>query len=242
MGGAPVNIEELLRVAADDPALKSVTAAELARLLRALDEPVGRPPALERWIDDLIEQIIPTGSSVLDLGCGNGELLSRLMQRKHIRGQGVELDAEAVFRCVERGVPVVQADLDLGLSGFADASFDYVVLEETLQTLHRPVELLREVLRVGRRAVVSFPNFGYWRVRLGLALGGRMPRTAGLPFHWYDTPNIHLFTLEDFREWAADSGVRIVLGHTLADAQVRELRESDNLYAEEVLCVVEKCP
>lgn len=240
MADASRNLENLLRLAADDPALRGVTADELSRLLRELDEPVGRPPALERWIDDLIEQIIPAGSSVLDLGCGNGELLSRLMQHKNIRGQGVELDAEAVFRCVERGVPVLQADLDLGLSGFGDASFDYVVLEETLQTLHRPAELLREVLRVGRRAVVAFPNFGYWRVRLGLALGGRMPRTVGLPFHWYDTPNIHLFTLEDFRDWAAGNGVRIVRGHALADAQVRELHEGDNLYAEEVLCVVEK--
>lgn len=240
MSPAPVSLEDLLRLAADDPALRRVTADELARLLRALDEPVGRAPALERWIDDLIEQIIPAGASVLDLGCGSGELLSRLMEHKNIRGQGVELDPEAVFRCVERGVPVLQADLDLGLSGFADASFDYVVLEETLQTLHRPVGLLHEVLRVGRRAVVAFPNFGYWRVRLGLALGGRMPRTVGLPFHWYDTPNIHLFTLQDFLDWAAASGVRIVHGHALADGQVRPLRDGDNLYAEEVLCVVEK--
>jgi len=232
-------LEDLLRLAADDPALKHVGPPELARLISELEQPVSRPAALERWIDGMIERIIPAGASVLDLGCGTGELLSRLIERKNVRGQGVEIDPHAVFRCVERGVPVLQADLDLGLSGFADASFDYVVLEETLQTLHRPTALLREVLRVGRRAVVSFPNFGYWRVRLSLALGGRMPRTAGLPYHWYDTPNIHLFTLQDFLDWAADNGVRMTGGYVLADGCVRELREGDNLYAEEVLCIIQ---
>ncbi len=176
---------------------------------------------------------------MLDLGCGNGELLARLIQVKGVRGQGIELDAPAVFQCVARGVPVFQSDLDHGLRGFADQSFDYVVLEETLQTLHRPVDVLREMLRVGRRGIVSFPNFAYWRVRLGLAMTGQMPVTVDLPYRWFDTPNIHLFTLQDFLDWARSSNVRIVESFALADGQVRALRDGDNLYAEEVLSVVE---
>ncbi|HEY3324020.1 MAG TPA: methionine biosynthesis protein MetW [Planctomycetota bacterium] len=200
--------------------------------------PDGKP--LLRWQDQLIESDIPEGSSVLDLGCGNGELLAKLMQFKHVSGQGVECEAEAVFGCVQRGVPVFQTDLDEGLAGFPDLRFDYVILEETLQTLRRPVDMLHEMLRVGKRGIVSFPNFAYWRVRLDLGIRGRMPVTEYLPYRWYDTPNIHLFCLQDFLDWAEANKVVVTKGYVLAEGQVRPMQPGDNLYAEEALLTLQK--
>lgn len=200
-------------------------------------------PACElRWQDALIEREIPVGASVLDLGCGDGLLLERLATVRNVRGQGVEFDPDAVVRCIARGVPVFHADLDQGLKGFPDGSFDYVVLEETLQTLHRPMAVLREMLRVGRHGIVSFPNFGYRKVRANLAERGRMPVTPGLPHQWHDTPNIHLFTLQDFLDWARDNGVAILRGYAQEEGAVRELSEDDNLLAEEVLLVTQALP
>jgi methionine biosynthesis protein MetW len=204
-----------------------------------LHPPSSPPP---RWQDALIEQIIPDGSSVLDLGCGRGQLLARLVARKHVRGQGIEIDPDMVFESVARGVPVFMTDLDTGLRGFADHSFDYVVLEETLQTLRRPVDVLDEMLRVGRVGIVSFPNFGHWRVRAELAATGRMPKSPSLPHDWFDTPNIHLCTLADFLAWTESHRVAVRAGHVLADTAVRPLRPDDDLAAEEVLLVVERDP
>lgn len=192
-----------------------------------------------RWQDDLIEKEIPKAASVLDLGCNDGLLLGRLSAKKRARVQGIELNTDSVGRCVERGVPVIHADLDAGLGGFMDKSFDYVILEETLQTLHRPIFVLGEMLRVGRRGIVSFPNFGYWRVRLQLAATGRMPVTDRLPYKWYDTPNIHLLTLDDFKSWARSGGIRVAKGYVLAEGLVREMGKDDNLIAEEALLVLE---
>jgi methionine biosynthesis protein MetW len=243
--GAILAVVRRLLEATTDPALRQVKTDDILALLDSAATP--SPPAPDsngarpqRWQDQLIEDHIPAGASVLDLGCGNGELLARLIQRKQVRGQGIELDSDEIFECVQRGVPVFQANLDLGLSGFADQRFDYVVLEETLQTLHRPIDVLNEMLRVGRHGIVSFPNFAYWRVRLDLTLGGRMPITERLPYRWYDTPNIHLFSVQDFLDWASANGARIVSGHALCEGQVRKLADDDNLRAEEVLMVVEK--
>ncbi len=229
-----------------DPALATMSEDELTAFLGRLRNGP-EPLALEgyavtapvRWQDAVIERIIPEGASVLDLGCGTGQLLSKLIRDKHVRGQGIELEAEAVFECVDKGVPVFQSNLDAGLRGFADGNFDYVILEETLQTLHRPVEVLSEMLRVGRTGIVSFPNFAYWRVRLDLSLGGRMPVTETLPYRWYDTPNIHLLTLSDFLDWSDRQQVKVAQGYALAEGRVREMdRKKDALYAEEVLLVV----
>ncbi len=217
------------------PSFSSMDDSALAALLAP--EAAPHDPA-ERWQDAIIESILPRGASVLDLGCGDGKLLARLIESKSVRGQGIELDADAVFACVARDVPALQSDLNAGLRGFADGGFDYVILEETLQTLARPVEVLHEMLRVGRRGIVSFPNFGHWRVRLDLALRGRMPITDRLPHRWHDTPNIHLFTLADFRHWADERNVRIVEGHVLGDAGVRPLADGDDLFAREVLVMV----
>ena len=224
-----------------DPALDSVSDVELARLLEELARDTVTPP-LKRWQDEIIEKLIAPGASVLDLGCGGGELLARLMQTRQVRGQGVEIDAEMVIECVERGVPVVQANLDEGLQGFGEASFDYVVLEETLQTLRRPVDVLREVLRVGRLGVVSFPNFGHWKVRFSLAVKGRMPVTEALPYQWFDSPNIRTLTLVDFWDWAKANGVNVREGWGLMEGRVEKLRNEgkENLYVEEALLLVEK--
>ncbi len=188
-----------------------------------------------RWQDDRIVREIPRGASVLDLGCGEGDLLARLIRRKGVRGQGVELSPAAVMRCVERGVPVFQTDLDQGLAGFPDRSFDYVVLEETLQTLHRPLEVLGEMLRVGRLGIVSFPNFAWWRIRMSLLVEGRMPTTDRLPYRWHDTPNIHLFTLQDFLDWVARERVTVVRAFAYDGGRVRPLQAGDTLNAEEAL-------
>ncbi|HZZ42339.1 MAG TPA: methionine biosynthesis protein MetW [Tepidisphaeraceae bacterium] len=193
-----------------------------------------------RWQDPLIEQIIPDGASVLDLGCGTGQLLARLVARKRIRAQGIELDPDMVFQSIERGVEVFMTDLDTGLQGFPDHSFDYVILEETLQTLRRPIDVLEEMLRVGRVGIISFPNFGYWRVRAELLLTGQMPRTPALPYQWFNTPNIHLCTLQDFLQWAHSRNVQINQGHSLVNGQVRPLQTGDDLDAEEVLLVVQR--
>jgi methionine biosynthesis protein MetW len=186
----------------------------------------------------VIADEIPDGAAVLDLGCGDGELLRRLVDRKHVRAQGVELDAAAVGRCIARDVPVVQIDLDGGIKGFGENSFDYVILEETLQTLRHPQEVLTGMLRVARHAIVSFPNFGFWRVRLDLSLRGRMPVTGRLPFRWYNTPNIHLLTLQDFLDWTASAGIRVTRGYALSRDGVQPLKDDDNLFAEEVLLVL----
>jgi methionine biosynthesis protein MetW len=159
---------------------------------------------------DLVAQMISPGSRVLDLGCGDGDLLAELIASRGCRGQGVEVSREALHACVERGVPVVEADIDRGLPEFEDGSFDVVVLSQTLQAVHRPALVLREMTRVGRLGIVSFPNFGYWRLRLQLMLGGRMPVTETLPYRWHETPNTHLCTIRDFEALARAEGLTVL--------------------------------
>ena len=145
----------------------------------------------------VISNWIEPGSRILDLGCGDGTLLDHLARTRNVRGYGLEIDPTKLSACIARGVNAIQADVDDGLKDFATDSFDYVVLTQTLQALVRPDLALTEILRVGRRAIVTFPNFGHWRVRMQL-LAGRMPLTPSLPDEWYDTPNIHLCTVKDF--------------------------------------------
>ena len=166
---------------------------------------------------DLVAQMIAPGSRVLDLGCGDGDLLAELIASRGCRGQGVEVSREALHACVERGVPVVEADIDRGLPEFDDGAFDVVVLSQTLQAVRRPALALREVTRVGRLGIVSFPNFGHWRLRAQLLVRGRMPVTRTLPYRWHETPNVHLCTIRDFESLARAEGLTL-LDRRLLDA------------------------
>jgi methionine biosynthesis protein MetW len=201
-----------------------------------------RPALGERWQDQLIFEAIPDGSYVLDLGCGNGELLARLIRHKGVHGQGVELDPEAVLNAMDKGVPVLNADITEVLGDFGDKSFDYVILESTLQTMKRPVDALGQILRVGRCGIVTFPSFGHWKVWLDLTARGRMPVTPRLPYQWYDTPNIHLFTLDDFMDFCRGAGVTVEKAFCLSEGGVHglSLDPSRGDFQEETLFLVEE--
>lgn len=156
----------------------------------------------------IISGWISPGARVLDLGCGDGILLQHLEETRQTHGYGLEINPDAVIRCIERGVNVIQADLDAGLAQFETGAFDIVLMAEALQVVLRPDHLLDEMLRVGKRVIVTFPNFGHWRCRLGLLLG-RMPLSGALPNQWYDTPNIHLCTVRDFEQLCATRGIAV---------------------------------
>lgn len=149
-------------------------------------------------------------SRVLDLGCGDGSLMHHLQNTKQVNGYGVDIADSDITQCIQRGINVIQMDLNEGLSEFDDNSFDHVVLTLTLQSMHRPDLLLKEMMRVGTEGIVTFPNFGHWKSRLNLALGGRMPLTRSLPNEWYDTPNIHLCTISDFEQLCHKLGFTIM--------------------------------
>lgn len=155
----------------------------------------------------IIAAHVPPGARVLDVGCGDGELMKALRDSKGVDARGLELDPRNVAAAVSRGLSVIQGDADTDLAGYPDQSFDYAILSQTLQTARAPDRVLDELLRIGRHAFVSFPNFAHWRVRLSLLWGGRMPVTRLLPERWYDTPNIHHLTIDDFRAHLADRGV-----------------------------------
>lgn len=147
---------------------------------------------------EIIQQWIPENSHVLDLGCGDGELLAWLKEHKNVSGYGLEIDPEKINTCIEKGVNVIEQDLDKGLSNFANNSFDVVVMTQALQAVHYPDKILQEMLRVGRTCIITFPNFGHWRCRWYLATKGRMPVSDFMPYTWYNTPNIHFCTFKDF--------------------------------------------
>jgi len=157
----------------------------------------------------VIASLIKSGTRVLDVGCGDGALLDLLAARRGVDGRGVELSQQGVDQCLIKGLSVVQGDADRDLVYYPDDGFDYVILSQTLQATHNPKQVLHELLRIGRRAVVSIPNFGYWRVRASLLFGGRMPVTKELPYSWYDTPNIHFCTIADFLDMVEEIGATV---------------------------------
>lgn len=194
----------------------------------------------KRWQDDIIAELIPEGSKVLDFGCGNGELLDRLIREKRVFGQGIEHDPENVFRCLERKIAVFQINFEKGLQFYGDGTFDYVILEDTIQTLKRPMAALKEMLRIGTYGIITCPNFAHWKVRRFLAAKGRMPKSRTLPYEWYDTPNIHLCTVKDIVEWINENGLCLAAGYSFSDNAVSVFSDEDDLLAEEVLLVVRK--
>lgn len=158
---------------------------------------------------DAIAAWIEPGAQVLDLGCGDGSLLRYLKETRRAMGYGIDIDDANVLASVRNRINVLQSDLESGLAGFESGSFDYVILSQTLQAVRHTEQIIGEMLRVGRQAIVTFPNFGYWGHRLQV-LAGRMPVSPTLPYQWYDTPNVHLFTLRDFESFCADHGIRIL--------------------------------
>jgi methionine biosynthesis protein MetW len=170
----------------------------------------------------LVAEMIEPHSRVLDVGCGDGELL-RLLESRGVDGRGIELSREGVNDCVAKGLAVIQGDADADLADYPDDAFDYVILSQTLQATRHPRMVIEHMLRIGRHAVVSFPNFGHWRIRLLLLFGGRMPQTDNLPDTWYDTPNIHFCTIKDFRDLCLTVGAKMERALAL-DASGRPLR------------------
>jgi len=203
--------------------------------------PTENPPSAVRPDLALISTLVSDNARVLDVGCGDGTLLELLARDRGVDGRGIELSQTGVNACVARGLSVIQGDADTDLAGYPDGAFDFVILSQTIQQARRPADVLKQMLRIGRHAIVSFPNFAHWRMRLNLLFLGRMPRTKALPYSWYETPNIHQCTLADFELLCRTMNVRIERSFSVwhgARAGTREVIPQSawsNLTAEEVL-------
>jgi len=189
---------------------------------------------------ELVGALIAPDSTVLDVGCGDGELLTRLRTDKRIDGKGIELQQDLVLGCVCKRLSIIQYDIERGLGRYADKSFDYVILSQTVQTIKDPEWVLKELLRVGRKVIVSFPNFGHWRCRLQLLFAGKAPRTRQLPFRWHNSPNIHCLSLRDFDEFCEKLGARIERRIPLARTSSNPVRFGPNWFAEQAIYVMSK--
>ncbi|MFW6457186.1 MAG: methionine biosynthesis protein MetW [Planctomycetota bacterium] len=188
---------------------------------------------------EYIEDHVPSGARVLDLGCGDGGLLARLQEEKDVSGQGIEIDEEAVRECIKRGVPVYHGDMLEGMRMFPDDEFDCVILSQTLQQALRPAEVVEEMLRVGRVAIISFPNFGHWTARLRLLFNGSAPVTPTLPYTWYETPNLRVITVRDFHHFCEERNLKIVDSMFFTPSYVRLPSILANLFASIAIFVVE---
>ncbi len=189
---------------------------------------------------ELIDSIVEPNSRVLDIGCGDGELLARLREDKNIKAEGIELDQDLIIHCISSGIPIIQRDIELGLADYADNSFDYAILSQTLQTLKHPEKAFRELLRVSKKVIVSFPNFANWRCRIQLFLTGKAPQTKQLPFGWHNSPNIHFLSLKDFDEFCQDLNVKVEKKMPLTKNRLIPVRFAPNLFAEQAIYVTSK--
>lgn len=174
----------------------------------------------------IISKWVKPKSRVLDLGCADGSLMNHLQNTKQIQGYGLERDAKNIAKCINNDVNVIQMNLNDGLPSFDDQSFDYVTLSLTLQSIKRATELIDEMMRVGKEGIISFPNFGYWKIRLQLALGGKMPVSKRLPYEWHDTPNIRLCTIKDFEQFCIDRDIQILESRVLNNQYKSNLTQS----------------
>lgn len=192
---------------------------------------------------EIITEIIPENSRVLDLGCGDGTLFSKLIKEKKVTGVGVEINQDEVIKALDKGVAVIQGDIDEGLKQFPDKTFDYAVLNQTLQAAEKPDFVVEEMLRVAKKAVVSFPNFAYWKVRFYLFFKGKMPKSKALPYEWYNTPNIHLMTVNDFFDFCKKRNIKILKSVYLTRNSSRSgflIRTITNFFSEEVIFIITK--
>ncbi|MBU0687538.1 MAG: methionine biosynthesis protein MetW [Candidatus Margulisbacteria bacterium] len=189
---------------------------------------------------NIIHEFVKPNSSVLDMGCGDGSLLESLIKEKNAKGLGLELSSEGINQCLKKGLPVLQVNIDKGLADFTDKSFDYVILNMTLQVVYNPLFVIREMIRVGKKAIVGFPNFGHYRLRLGLALTGRMPKSKTLPYEWYDTPNIRLMTVKDFKTMCKKNNINILKEIYLSDSGKNIPANLANLFASEGVFLLEE--
>lgn len=206
--------------------------------MNARDDAGPGPEAGLRADQRLIVEIVPEGASVLDLGCGSGELLAALVEKKAVRGQGIEIDDEAIFACVASGLNVFHDDIDRGLSEYGDASFDFVILNQTFQQVKKPDVVLKEALRVGRAVIVGFPNFASLSTRIQLGLQGRTPVTPSLPYEWHDTPNLHFLSTLDFVHYCRKNGISI--DRAFYFNEKRRIRVLPNLFAETAVFVISR--
>jgi len=189
---------------------------------------------------DVIESLIEPNSTVLDIGCGDGGLLANLKADKNITGKGIELDQDLVLTCVNRGLSIIQHDVEHGLENYADKSYDYVILSQTMQTVKNPESVFAELLRVAQRVIVSFPNFAHWRCRAQLFFGGNAPVTSQLPFEWHNSPNIHCLSLKDFERFCKRLAVKVEKKIPLIKTRLSPVRFAPNLFAEQVIYVTSK--
>jgi homoserine O-acetyltransferase len=189
---------------------------------------------------DVIESLIEPNSTVLDIGCGDGELLANLITDKNITGKGIEVEQDLVLTCVNQGLSIIQHDIELGLGDFADKSYDYVILSQTVQTIKNTETVFNELLRVGKKVIVSFPNFAHWRCRTQLFLTGKAPVTKQLPFEWHNSPNIHCLSLKDFERFCRRLAVKVEKKIPLIKTRLSPVKFAPNLFAEQVIYVTSK--
>lgn len=191
----------------------------------------------------VITEIIDAESKVVDLGCGSGDLLKMLVEQKQCSGLGIDINQQNVIESIQKGLSVIQGDIDEGLKEFYDKEYDYVILNQTLQSTEKPDYVIDEMLRVGKKVVVSFPNFGYWRVRFYLLFNGKMPKSKMLPFSWYDTPNIHLLTIGDFFEFCKQRSIKITKSVYIKRGKISKnplTRFLTNFMCEEAVFLIER--
>ena len=208
-------------------------------------QPLIIAPEGERPDFDIIVKLVSVGARVLDLGCGNGELMERLIRERGATVRGVDLHQPSVSQCIRKGLSVMHGDIHEGLEALADQSFDYVILSRTMQQVRNPRELIHEMLRVGAHAIVSFPNFAFWRIRLHLLLHGNLPISPALPYAWYNTPNIRLITLTDFIDFCRKHQIAIrqlIALDTGNPQHPRQVRHCINFLAEYGICLLQQTP